>query len=47
MNRTPGLKVTIPYIAEDKIIEEAINEVRDLKRNNNSEYSEQRQRATK
>jgi urocanate hydratase len=27
MKRTPGLDVTFPYIADDKIIEEAINGV--------------------
>ena len=27
MMRTPGLKVTVPYIAEDKLIEEAIRMV--------------------
>jgi urocanate hydratase len=27
MKRTPGLKVTVPYIADDKIIEEAMKTV--------------------
>jgi urocanate hydratase len=27
MERTPGLKVTVPYIADDKLIEEALGEV--------------------
>jgi urocanate hydratase len=27
MDRTPGLKVTIPYIADDEMIDEALNEV--------------------
>jgi urocanate hydratase len=25
MERTPGLEVTVPYIADDKIIEDALN----------------------
>ena len=27
MERTPGLKVTIPYIADDEMIDEALKEV--------------------
>jgi urocanate hydratase len=27
MKRTPGLKVTVPYIADDKIIEDAMKTV--------------------
>jgi urocanate hydratase len=31
MERTPGLKVTIPYIADDKLIEDALGQELDLK----------------
>jgi hypothetical protein len=27
MERTPGLKVTVPYIADDMMIDEALGEV--------------------
>jgi hypothetical protein len=27
MKRTPGLKVTVPYIADDKIIDQATSQV--------------------
>jgi urocanate hydratase len=31
MRRTPGLKVTVPFIAEDKLIEEALETSAEIK----------------